>query len=52
MLKEGLIKNFANVEVEIVDCPDLTQEPFALSAPGKINYIIFLYIKYFFFVLF
>ncbi|XP_043792237.1 ester hydrolase C11orf54 homolog [Apis laboriosa] len=34
VLKEGLIKNYANVEVEIVDCPDLTQEPFALSAPG------------------
>ncbi|KAK1133178.1 hypothetical protein K0M31_014532 [Melipona bicolor] len=34
VLKEGLVKNFANVEVEIVDCPDLTQEPFTLAASG------------------
>ncbi|XP_048261874.1 ester hydrolase C11orf54 homolog isoform X2 [Bombus affinis] len=34
VLKEGLIKNFADVEVEVVDCPDLTKEPFTLAAPG------------------
>ncbi|XP_017761361.1 PREDICTED: ester hydrolase C11orf54 homolog [Eufriesea mexicana] len=34
VLKEGLVKNFLDVEVEVVDCPDLTQEPFTLAAPG------------------
>ncbi|XP_017890089.1 ester hydrolase C11orf54 homolog [Ceratina calcarata] len=34
VLKEGLVKNFGEVEVEIVDCPDLTQEPFTLAASG------------------
>ncbi|XP_076234081.1 ester hydrolase C11orf54 homolog [Calliopsis andreniformis] len=34
VLKEGLTKNFAEAEVDIVDCPDLTQEPFTLAAPG------------------
>ena len=27
-------KNFAEFDVEIVDCPDLTREPFTLAAPG------------------
>lgn len=26
--------NFAEVKVEVVDCPDLTQAPFHLAAPG------------------
>lgn len=34
VLKAGLLKNFAEAEVEIVDCPDLTKEPFTLAAPG------------------
>ena len=34
VLQEGLAKNFAEARVEIVDCPDLTAEPFALAAPG------------------
>lgn len=34
VLKQGLVKNFEKVEVEIVDCPDLTQEPFTLAASG------------------
>ncbi|CAL7951188.1 unnamed protein product [Xylocopa violacea] len=34
VLKEGLVKNFEEVEVEVIDCPDLTQEPFTLAASG------------------
>ncbi|XP_071093476.1 ester hydrolase C11orf54-like [Haliotis cracherodii] len=34
VLQEGLAKNFENVTVNVVDCPDLTQEPFLLSAKG------------------
>ena len=34
ILKSGLLKNFASVNVEVVDCPDLTKTPFNLSAPG------------------
>ncbi|XP_076165041.1 ester hydrolase C11orf54 homolog [Ptiloglossa arizonensis] len=34
VLKEGLVQNFSEVQVEVVDCPDLTQEPFTLAAPG------------------
>jgi len=31
---EGLKKNFADVHVAIVDCPDLTEAPFGIAAPG------------------
>ncbi|XP_078034350.1 ester hydrolase C11orf54 homolog [Augochlora pura] len=34
VLTEGLTKNFSEVKVEVVDCPDLTQEPFTLAASG------------------
>ncbi|KAK7089215.1 hypothetical protein V1264_024537 [Littorina saxatilis] len=34
VLQSGLQKNFSNVEVNVVDCPDLTQKPFNLSAEG------------------
>lgn len=34
VLEEGLCTNFAEVKVEVVDCPDLTQKPFLLSASG------------------
>ena len=34
VLQEGLAKNFDDAQVEIVDCPDLTAEPFTLAAPG------------------
>ncbi|KAL4223693.1 hypothetical protein ACF0H5_017161 [Mactra antiquata] len=34
VLTEGLKKNFANVSVAVVDCPDLTQPPFYLSSEG------------------
>eukprot|EP00123_Amoebidium_parasiticum_P015482 comp22995_c0_seq1/m.36616 comp22995_c0_seq1/g.36616 ORF comp22995_c0_seq1/g.36616 comp22995_c0_seq1/m.36616 type:complete len:303 (-) comp22995_c0_seq1:664-1572(-) len=33
-LQAGLEQNFAKVTVEAVDCPDLTQPPFYLAAPG------------------
>lgn len=36
VLEEGLSTNFAEVKVEVVDCPDLTQKPFLLSASGII----------------
>lgn len=34
VLKDGLSKNFSNVEVEVVDCPDLREKPWTLAAPG------------------
>ncbi|XP_076638189.1 ester hydrolase C11orf54 homolog [Colletes latitarsis] len=34
VLKQGLIDNFSEVQIEVVDCPDLTQKPFNLAAPG------------------
>ncbi|XP_070163448.1 ester hydrolase C11orf54 homolog [Polyergus mexicanus] len=33
-LQDGLRQHFAEATVEWVDCPDLTQEPFNLAAPG------------------
>ncbi|KAI4495910.1 hypothetical protein M0802_008316 [Mischocyttarus mexicanus] len=34
ILEEGLSTNFAEVNVEVVNCPDLTKKPFSLSASG------------------
>ncbi|XP_067866392.1 ester hydrolase C11orf54 homolog isoform X3 [Heterodontus francisci] len=34
VLQDGLKKNFAEVQVSVVDCPDLTQEPFTFAATG------------------
>lgn len=34
VLGKGLTKNFTNVSVSVVDCPDLTQPPFHLAAAG------------------
>ncbi|KAM5180180.1 ester hydrolase C11orf54 homolog isoform 1-T3 [Mantella aurantiaca] len=34
VLESGLKKNYANVQVRIVDCPDLTQEPFGFPVKG------------------
>lgn len=34
VLQKPLQANFVTAEVEVVDCPDLTQEPFFLAAPG------------------
>ena len=34
VLEDGLSKNFVNAEVRVVECPDLTLEPFNLAAKG------------------
>ncbi|XP_049805643.1 ester hydrolase C11orf54 homolog [Schistocerca nitens] len=34
VLGSGLTSNFADVIVEVVDCPDLTQQPFTLACKG------------------
>lgn len=36
VLKDGLSKNFSNVEVEVVNCPDLREKPWMLAAPGMV----------------
>lgn len=36
VLKHGLSQNFSNVEVEVVDCPDLREKPWTLAAPGTV----------------
>eukprot|EP00117_Sycon_ciliatum_P025834 scpid56167/ scgid21354/ Ester hydrolase C11orf54 homolog len=33
-LREGLMQTFQTVETEVVDCPDLTEKPWSLAAPG------------------
>lgn len=35
VLNEGLQKNFENITVDVIDCPDLTQEPFTLACRGE-----------------
>lgn len=35
VLENGLKSTFENVEVSVVDCPDLTQKPYGLACPGK-----------------
>jgi hypothetical protein len=34
VLEEGLKQNFENVSVSVVECPDLTQEPYSLAEKG------------------
>ncbi|XP_075051102.1 ester hydrolase C11orf54 homolog [Mixophyes fleayi] len=34
LLESGLKKNYADVHVKVVDCPDLTQEPFGFPVKG------------------
>lgn len=34
VLSGKLPNNFTHVSVDIVECPDLTQKPFCLAAPG------------------
>ncbi|KAL8562084.1 hypothetical protein ACOMHN_031855 [Nucella lapillus] len=34
VLQSGMKENFGSVTVSVVDCPDLTQKPFSLSAQG------------------
>jgi hypothetical protein len=35
VLGSGLTSNFETVGVAIVDCPDLTKEPFTLACKGE-----------------
>ena len=35
VLEKGLKENYSEVSVSIVECPDLTEEPFGLAAKGK-----------------
>ena len=37
VLKDGLKRNFSEVSVSVVDCPDLTTPPWDLAAPGKLK---------------
>lgn len=34
VLQKGLKDNFADVQVSVVDCPDLTKEPFTFPVKG------------------
>ena len=47
VLREGLVQNFAHVDVSVVSCPDLTQPPYHLAASGMssrdLNTFLFLY---------
>uniref|UniRef100_A0A3Q2XSW6 DUF1907 domain-containing protein n=1 Tax=Hippocampus comes TaxID=109280 RepID=A0A3Q2XSW6_HIPCM len=36
VLQTGLEDNFAEVKVSVVECPDLTKEPFNFPVKGKI----------------
>uniref|UniRef100_A0A8C0WPQ4 DUF1907 domain-containing protein n=1 Tax=Castor canadensis TaxID=51338 RepID=A0A8C0WPQ4_CASCN len=35
VMQKGLKDNFADVQVSVVDCPDLTKEPFTFPVKGK-----------------
>lgn len=35
VLQKGLKDNFADVQVSVVNCPDLTKEPFTFPVKGK-----------------
>lgn len=41
-LLNGLKRNFSEVNVEVVDCPDLSIEPFNLACKGKIHSFVLL----------
>lgn len=36
VLEDGLKTNFREVSVGVVDCPDLTQQPWGLAAAGTL----------------
>jgi len=40
VLSTGLSSNFHTVEIEIVDCPDLTKEPFTLACKGETYQVV------------
>ncbi|KAJ7386967.1 hypothetical protein OS493_003929 [Desmophyllum pertusum] len=37
VLKDGFSKNFSNVDVEVVDCPDLREKPWTLAASAYVH---------------
>jgi hypothetical protein len=37
VLNKGLRSEFEEVKVEVVECPDLTQQPFTLAKKGKVT---------------
>lgn len=39
VLQKGLKENFADAQVSVVDCPDLTQEPFNFPAKGNLAFL-------------
>lgn len=41
VLQKGLKENFADAQVSVVDCPDLTQEPFNFPAKGNLAFLSF-----------
>lgn len=41
VLFNGLKENFSEVSVTVVDCPDLTAEPYHLAGTGKLLSFIF-----------
>lgn len=41
VLQKGLKENFADVQVSVVDCPDLTKEPFNFPAKGNLAFLSF-----------
>lgn len=48
VLNDELNYNFENVTAEVVDCPDLTQQPFTLASKGKKMYIPIVLITFLF----
>lgn len=46
VLKSALSKNFAEVHVDVVDCPDLTEKPWNLAAEGIKMHIIVTSVDY------
>lgn len=38
-LQEGLTSYFEDVSVSVVECPDLTQEPFCLASAGMLDIV-------------
>ena len=39
VLEKGLKENYSEVSVSIVECPDLTEEPFGLAAKGTLFFV-------------
>lgn len=44
-LQAGLEKNFAEVKVSVVECPDLTKDPFQFPVKGKFRSVFSLHIS-------